>query len=111
LKDMADRIYKLAKEDNSETASLDRSFHLRITEMTRNDTLLRLSKTYRALGMIVRAFREPSVIYAEHMKIVEAIEHNFAEEAERQARLHVLGARETIEAQALLGKFVPQWVG
>ena len=110
LKDMAERIYKLAQEDNSETASLDRSFHLRITEITRNDTLLRLSKTYRALGMIVRAFREPSVIYGEHTKIIEAIEHNFAEEAERQARMHVLGARETIEAQAQLGKFVPQWV-
>ena len=110
LKNMAERIYKLAQEDNSETASLDRIFHLRITEITRNDTLLRLSKTYRALGMIVRAFREPSVIYTEHSKIIEAIEHNFAEEAERQARMHVLSARETIEAQAQLGKFVPQWV-
>jgi DNA-binding GntR family transcriptional regulator len=110
LKNMAERIYKLAQEDNSETASLDRSFHLRITEITHNDTLLRLSKTYRALGMIVRAFREPSVIYAEHNNIIEAIEHNFAEEAERQARMHVLAARESIEAQAKLGKFVPQWV-
>jgi DNA-binding GntR family transcriptional regulator len=89
LKNMAERIYKLAQEDNADAASLDRNFHLRITEMTRNDTLLRLSKTYRVLGMIVRAF---------------------AEEAERQARMHVLGARETIEAQAQVGKFVPQWV-
>lgn len=110
LKSMADRIYKLAQEDNTETASLDRGFHLRITEITRNDTLLRLSKTYRALGMIVRAFREPAVIYAEHLRIVEAIEHNFPEEAERQARLHVLGAREMIEAQAQVGQFVPKWV-
>ncbi len=110
LKSMADRIYKLAQEDDAETASLDRAFHLRITEMTRNDTLLRLSKTYRALGMTVRAFREPAVIHAEHLRIVEAIEHNFSEEAERQARLHVLGAREMIEAQAQLGQFTPRWV-
>jgi DNA-binding FadR family transcriptional regulator len=108
---MAERIYKLAQEENAEAASLDRSFHLRITEMTRNETLLRLSKTYRALGMVVRAFREPSVIYGEHTKIIEAIEHNFADEAERRARAHVVGARETIEAQAQVGKFVPQWVG
>jgi DNA-binding FadR family transcriptional regulator len=60
--------------------------------------------------MIVRAFREPSVIYDEHSRIVGAIEHNFAEEAERQARMHVVSARETVEAQAQLGKFVPQWV-
>ena len=110
LKSMAERIYALAQEDDAETATLDRSFHLHITELTNNDTLLRLSKTYRALGMTVRAFREPAVIYSEHMKIVEAIEHNFAEEAERQARLHVLGAREMIEAQAKLGQFAPQWV-
>jgi len=110
LRDTAERIYKLAQEGKAEAASMDRIFHLRITQMTRNDTLLRLSKTYRALGMIVRAFREPSVIYAEHTRIIDAIENNLAEEAERQARLHVLGARETIEAQANLGKFVPQWV-
>jgi DNA-binding GntR family transcriptional regulator len=110
LREMAERIYKLAQAGDGETASLDRSFHLRITEMTRNDTLLRLSRTYRALGMIVRAFREPSVIYAEHTGIIDAIENNLAEEAERRARMHVLGARETIEAQAQSGNFVPQWV-
>jgi DNA-binding GntR family transcriptional regulator len=110
LKNMAESIYKLAQEDNPEAASLDRSFHFRITEITRNDTLLKLSKTYRAVGMIVRAFREPSVIYDEHSRIIGAIEHNFAEEAERQARMHVASAREMVEAQAQLGKFVPEWV-
>jgi DNA-binding GntR family transcriptional regulator len=60
--------------------------------------------------MVVRAFREPAVIYAEHLKIIEAIENNLAEEAEQQARKHVLGARAMIEAQAQGGKFVPQWV-
>jgi DNA-binding GntR family transcriptional regulator len=110
LKNMAERIYKLSQEDSLEAASLDRSFHLRITEITRNDTLLRLSRTYRALGMIVRAFREPSEIYAEHCRIIDAIEKNLAEEAEREARKHVLGARKTIETQAQTGKFVPQWV-
>jgi len=110
LRQMADRIYKLAQAGDAEAASLDRNFHLRITEMTRNDTLLRLSRTYRALGMIVRAFREPSVIHAEHTGIIDAIEQNLAEDAERRARVHVLGARETIEAQGQSGKFVPQWV-
>lgn len=110
LREMADRIYKLAQAGDAETASLDRNFHLRIAEVTRNDTLLRLSRTYRALGMIVRAFREPSVIYAEHNGIIDAIEQNLAEDAERRARKHVLGARETIEAQEQSGNFVPQWV-
>ncbi|HZY63056.1 MAG TPA: GntR family transcriptional regulator [Edaphobacter sp.] len=110
LRKMADEIYSLAQTDGAETASIDRRFHLRITELSRNNTLLRLSQTYRALGMTVRAFREPSVIHEEHLRIVDAIEHNFADEAERQARSHVIGAREMIEKLAQQGKFVPQWV-
>lgn len=112
LRSMADKIYKLSQEkDNNETASLDRNFHLHITELSHNSTLIRLSQTYRVLGMTVRAFRDPGIIHAEHLRIVEAIEHNFAEEAERQARSHVVGAREMIESQVLQGKFVPKWVG
>ncbi|GGA53601.1 GntR family transcriptional regulator [Edaphobacter acidisoli] len=112
LRTMADKIYKLSQEKkDTETASLDRNFHLHITELSQNGTLIRLSQTYRVLGMAVRAYRDPSVIHAEHLRIIEAIEHNFADEAERQARHHVIGAREMIENQAAHGKFVPKWVG
>jgi DNA-binding GntR family transcriptional regulator len=110
LRDMAERIHRLAEDQNNETASLDRSFHLRITELSRNRSLVKLSQTYRALGMTVRAYREPAIIYAEHLRIVEAIEHNFADEAERQARGHVVGARQMIESMAKQGTFIPQWV-
>jgi DNA-binding GntR family transcriptional regulator len=110
MRSMADKIYKLAQDEQSETASLDRAFHLHITELTRNTTLIRLSQTYRVLGMTVRAFREASVVHAEHLRIIEAIEHNFADEAERQARNHVRGARNMIENQVAEGSFVPQWV-
>src|ERR1017187_826051 len=105
LRSMADNIYKLAQEKGDEAASLDRSFHLHITKLSRNSTLIRLSETYRVLGMAVRAFREPSIIHAEHLRIVEAIEHDFAEEAERQARSHVIGTRQMIESQAVQDKF------
>jgi DNA-binding GntR family transcriptional regulator len=110
LRSMADKIFRLAQDEQSETASLDRAFHLHITELTRNTTLIRLSQTYRVLGMTVRAFREASIVHAEHLRIIEAIEHNFADEAERQARHHVRGAREMIEKQVDEGVFVPQWV-
>jgi DNA-binding GntR family transcriptional regulator len=110
LRSMADNIYRLAQEKANETASLDRSFHLRITELSRNSTLIRLSQTYRVLGMTVRAFRDPSIIYAEHLRIIEAIEHNFTEEAERQARNHVIGARQMIESQVRQGTFVSKLV-
>ena len=111
LRRMADEIFHLAQNDASaETATLDRHFHLRITELARNTTLTRLSQTYRVLGMTVRAFREPAVIHVEHLRIVDAIEHNFAEEAERQARNHVVGAREMIERLEAQGRFTPEWV-
>lgn len=109
LRSMADQIFRLAEQNDTETATLDRRFHMRIIELTRNTTLTRLSQTYRALGMTVRAYREPAVIHAEHLRIVEAIDHNFAEEAERQARAHVVGARLMIESLAQEGKFVPEW--
>ena len=111
LRKMADEIYRFAEGKKSETGNLDRAFHLHITELSRNSTLIRLSQTYRILGMSVRAFRNPEVIRAEHLRIVEAIEHNFQDEAERLARQHVVGAREMIERLAAEGKFIPQWVG
>jgi DNA-binding GntR family transcriptional regulator len=60
--------------------------------------------------MTVRAFREPEIIRVEHWRIIEAIEHNFEDEAERLARQHVVGARLMIEKLAAENKFVPQWV-
>jgi DNA-binding GntR family transcriptional regulator len=110
LRKMADEVFRLAQDDNAETATLDRKFHFRVTELARNSTLMRLAQSYRALGMTVRAFREPAIIHGEHLRIVEAIEHNFPEEAERRARNHVVGAREMIETLAQQGKFIPQWV-
>ena len=111
LRKMADEIYRLARDKNSETANLDRAFHLHITELSRNPILIRLSQTYRILGMTVRAFRKPEVIHAEHLRILEAIEHNFDDEAERLARLHVVGARLMIEKLAADEQVTPEWVG
>lgn len=114
LRSMADRVYELAQAEGAgaeaETASMDRRFHMHITELSRNSTLVRLAQTYRTLGMTVRAHRNPTVIHDEHVRIINAIEHNFAEEAERQARVHVMSARQMIEAQMRDGEFVPQWV-
>ncbi len=110
LRTRADMIYRLAQDKDAETASLDRNFHLHITELSRNSTLLRLSQAYRVLGMTVRAYRDPAVIHAEHLRIIEAIAHDFADEAERLARAHVVGARESIETMARQGEFEPEWV-
>lgn len=112
MRSMADRIFDLAHENKpEEMGSLDRKFHFHMIELSRNSILLRLAETYRVLGMTVRASREPQIIHEEHLRIIDAIEKNAAEEAEQIARLHVAGARKMIEAQAKEGKFVPKWVG
>ena len=112
LRTMADEIYKLAKKGKAEEmGSLDRAFHFRIIQLSRNGILVRLAETYKLLGMSVRASREPQIIHDEHLRIVGAIEHNFPEEAERLARHHVAGAIRAIQEQAKQGKFVPKWVG
>ncbi len=112
LRQMADDVYKLARKDQArEMGSLDRAFHFHIIELSRNGILVRLAETYRVLGMMVRASREPRVIHEEHLRIVEAIEHNFAGEAENLARHHVVEARRSLQQQASAGKFTPLWVG
>lgn len=112
LRMMADNILKLAHENEAEQMGcLDRNLHFHIIELSRNGILVRLAETYRVLGMTVRASRDPQLIHKEHMQIVEAIERNDTDEAERIARYHVAGAREMIEALAQRGKFIPKWVG
>lgn len=112
LRTMADDIYKLARKGKAEQmGSMDRSFHFHIIELSRNNILLRLAETYRLLGMVVRASRDPHIIHVEHLRIVDAIEHNFADEAEHLARHHVAEANRALQEQASQGKFVPKWVG
>lgn len=112
LRSMADNILKLSKKGKAEEmASLDRSFHFHITQLSRNSILLRLAETYRVLGMMVRASRVPQIIHEEHVAIVDAIERNQSEKAEMLARRHVASAIRNIEEQAANGKFVPKWVG
>lgn len=110
LRTLADSIFKHAGENDPAMSSLDRSFHLHITELSRNGTLIRLSQTYRILGMTVRAHRDPAIIHREHSAILDAIENNLPDEAERLARLHVRGAREMIESEAAHGAYAPDWV-
>ena len=111
LREMADEIYQLARKGKEEAMGrLDRDFHLHITELSRNKILTRLAETYRVLGMMVRASREPRTIHDEHLAIITAIEKNQPDSAERLARHHVAEAAKMIDSQARQGKFVPKWV-
>lgn len=111
LRTMAERIWELSKENKvEEMGAADRAFHLHIMKLSRNSILLRLAEGYRVLGMAIRASRDPQIVHDEHLRIVEAIDHNFPDEAERLARLHVEQARLMIEEQAAKNEFAPKWV-
>ncbi len=111
LRSMADKVFELATKGNVvEMGRFDRDFHIRIIMLSRNSILTRLAETYRALGMTVRASRMPQVIHDEHMRIVDAIEQNLPDEAERLSKLHVAEASRMIESDARAGTFVPKWV-
>jgi DNA-binding GntR family transcriptional regulator len=111
LRSMADRIWKLSKEgDMDEMGAADRAFHLQIVHLSRNSVLVRLADGYRTLGMAVRASRDPGAVYEEHLRIVDTIDSNSPDEAERLARQHVLEARLIIEQEAARNAFIPKWV-
>src|SRR5436190_4756658 len=111
LADMVERIYQLGKEGkDAERGAADRRFHHRTIEISQNVVLARLTEAYHVLGMTVQASRPHDVIRSEHLRIVQAIEENKPDEAERVARQHVVDARAAIREQVSRGQFVPKWV-
>jgi DNA-binding GntR family transcriptional regulator len=111
LAEMAERIERFGEAGQDEQrGQLDREFHLRMIHISQNVVLQRLTEAYHVLGMTVQASRPHDVIHREHVAIVKSIEENRPEEAERQARRHVAGAREAIRQQVAAGSFNPKWV-
>jgi DNA-binding GntR family transcriptional regulator len=111
LRRLADHIWELSQQQKwDEMGAADRAFHLHIINLSHNKILTRLTEGYRALGMAVRASRDPRIIHEEHLRIVDAIESNSPDEAERLARLHVAEARRNIEQQAARNEFTAKWV-
>jgi len=111
LRKTADHIWELSQEKKEEEmGAADRAFHLKIMNLSRNKVLLRLAEGYRVLGMAVRASRDPGEVHKEHLQIVDAIDKNLPDEAEKLMRRHVAEARQMIEQQAAKHEFAPKWV-
>jgi len=111
LRKTADHIWELSQQKHEEEmGAADRAFHLKIMNLSRNKVLLRLAEGYRVLGMAVRASRDPRDVHDEHLQIIDAIDRNMPDEAERLMRHHVAEARRMIEEQAARHEFAPKWV-
>jgi len=111
LRNIASEILALSSQGKvEEMGAADRAFHLQIVNLSRNKMLMRLAEGYHVLGMAVRASRDPKVVHEEHFGIVEAIDQNLPDEAEKLARQHVAEARCMIEQLNEKNRFTPNWV-
>lgn len=111
LEELAERIHQLGSTQQlDEMGSLDREFHSRLIHLSRNSMLIRLADNYRVLGKIIRAERDPQVVWKEHLAILHAIERGAADEAEQLVRQHVGAARVAVEANLESGAPELHWV-
>ncbi len=94
-----------------EMALLDRGFHQQLVRLSGNGMLIRLAESYAILGKVIRLGRDPVDVCAEHLAILDAINHHRADRAEQLMREHIRAARKIVEKQIKGGTFVPQWVG
>jgi DNA-binding GntR family transcriptional regulator len=108
---IADQMHALAKKRRLvEMASLDREFHRRLVQFSRNSMLIRLAENYRLLGKVIQISRDPDEVRDEHLAVLKLIDEGKADEAEAVMRAHIRRAKKDLETQIAEGKFVPQWL-
>jgi len=111
LKEMAEQIHALSKAGEAEQmALLDREFHQQLLRLSGNSMLIRLADNYWVLGKVIRIGRDAKAVCKEHLAILEAIEANRADEAERLMREHIRVGKTMAAEQIKTGQFVPKWV-
>jgi len=112
LRRNADLIFQLSNAElYEEAASLDREFHLDMVRISGNEELLRLSTGYRAFGKIIQMRRDPQAVLDDHRAILDCIEQQNADEAERLVRVHIERAKHWLNQQLLANAdFIPRWV-
>src|SRR5688572_5498962 len=110
LNDMAHQVHALgiAGRDR-DRAQLDRQFHERIIEISRNGVVERLSQGYHVVRLVVLKQVRHEQVLADHLAIVEAIRAGDEAAAEQAARQHVVSARELVREQMLARAFAFPW--
>jgi DNA-binding GntR family transcriptional regulator len=95
LKDLAERIYECSKSGELEEANrLDRQLHDRLLHASGNSLMPRLVGQYRWVIKVVWSYHDPENTRLTHLAILEAIEENRPDDAERLMREHIRISRE-----------------
>jgi len=111
LGELAEQVYgKAMAHDPEDMTLLDRQLHDRIIELSGNATISRLAAEHRALGLIIRAGRDPQRVREEHRALLRAIEEGRGDEAERLMKQHICAVKEALRQRLERGDFAPSWI-
>lgn len=115
LRDLAERSHAHRcsgePEQVKEGLLLDRQMHNRVIEMTGNQTLIQVTRSYWAPLIVCdeSQLERAEETYRDHLAVIEAIEKNRPEDAEQLMRRHVGLALQYAQQQAAEGRLVLKW--
>jgi DNA-binding GntR family transcriptional regulator len=115
LRALADDLWRRASHEEPlvNLVAIDQKFHTRIIQISGNELIERFTHSYRALSPLGQRNRvtieEHRLFHEQHLAIVQAIEDNLPDEAERAARAHVSTVRRLAEEAFSRGTWQLPW--
>jgi DNA-binding GntR family transcriptional regulator len=117
LRAMAGKIVALhesgGEHQRREAATLDRQLHAELIRIADSDPLSRAWRTHWIPMISVKKGvpnQQYERSYQEHLALIEAIEQDRPDEAERLARTHILDGLERLKARIEAGEAEMQWL-
>jgi len=111
LRQRVERMRSLEAEgSHGQYAALDRQYHLRLTRISRNGVLIRLTDNYRVLTKMVRVRRRSPTVDDEHWAILDAIAANRPDEAERLMVEHIRAGTERFRQETMEHGGILRWI-
>jgi DNA-binding GntR family transcriptional regulator len=115
LRSLADELWRHASREESlaQLVTVDLAFHTRIIAVSGNEMIERLTHSYRMLAPLGQrpciTIEEHRLFHDQHLAIVQAIEDNLPDDAERVARAHVAMVRRLAEEALARGAWQFPW--
>ena len=111
LEEMAEKMQELvARGKKKEKTIIDRRFHQRIIELSDNEMLIQLAKSYQILGKSVKIRRDEEITGDTHMALIEPIKQGLGDEAERLMREHIRSGKDRRQEMIKNGTAVLKWI-
>lgn len=115
LREMIEKTHRLCCSDNDEHTEegvrVDRRMHDRVIEIAGNEALLRARRSYWIPVITTNniSARRLEDTYQEHLRIIEAVERNRPDEAERSMQEHIGNGLDQVEKLVEAGEADLKW--